>query len=232
MGEGVARRERKHWRGRGKTEQQNQSWQVTVIVQCVSYSVSQWPLKLLRVGLLFDCLQGCLQSQSKMQRAANFLPGTLPLFSSLWVFPGQIWCEGASWSAWFSALTGCCKHQVIIAANVDTWERPCVCFVDAGLEALGCQDEVYLFVNLPVMDTPGCHSRQLGGVESVGNGELVALFKLQESPSSVVCLSNAIFSYCPCPVLVYVRAYFVLKSPWTTSTFFLEVFDMMLSNSF
>ena len=58
------------------------------------------------------------------------------------------------------------------------------------------------------MDTPGCHSRQLVGVESVGNGELVALFKLQESPSSVVCLSNAIFSYCPCPVLVCVGVCF------------------------
>ena len=31
-----------------------------------------------------------------------------------------------------------CKHEVMIAANVGTWERSCVCFVDAGLEALGC----------------------------------------------------------------------------------------------
>ena len=27
------------------------------------------------------------------------------------------------------------KHEVMIAANVGTWERPCVCFVGAGLEA-------------------------------------------------------------------------------------------------
>ena len=38
----------------------------------------------------------------------------------------------------------------MIAANVGTRERPCVCFVDAGHEALGYQDEVYLVVNLPI----------------------------------------------------------------------------------
>ena len=43
-----------------------------------------------------------------------------------------------------------CKHEVMIAANVGALERPCVCFVDAGLEALRCQDEVYLVVNLPI----------------------------------------------------------------------------------
>ena len=55
-----------------------------------------------------------------------------------------------------------------------------VCFVDAGLEleVLGCQDEVYLVVNLPIMGMPGCCHRQLVGVESVGKGELVALCKL------------------------------------------------------
>ena len=30
----------------------------------------------------------------------------------------------------------------MIAANVGTGERPCVCFVDAGFEVLGCQDKV------------------------------------------------------------------------------------------
>ena len=34
------------------------------------------------------------------------------------------------------------NHEVMITANVGTWVRSCVCFVDAGLEALGCQDEV------------------------------------------------------------------------------------------
>ena len=115
----------------------------------------------------------------------------------------------------------------MIAANVGTWERSCVCFADAGLEALGCQEEVYLVVNLPIRDMPGCYPRQLVGVGSVGKDESVALCELKESPSSVICLSNAkIFllslpsagrrqclpsfcksSYCSCPVLVGVSAY-------------------------
>ena len=68
--------------------------------------------------------------------------------------------------------------EVMIAAHVGTWERSCVCFVDAGLEALGCQNEVYLAVNLPIRGTPGCCPRQLVGVESVAKGESIALFKL------------------------------------------------------
>ena len=59
----------------------------------------------------------------------------------------------------------------MIAANVGTGERPCVCFVDAGLEVLGSQDKVYLVVNLPIRDIPGCCLRQLVGVASVGKGE-------------------------------------------------------------
>ena len=69
---------------------------------------------------------------------------------------------------------------------------------------LGCQDKVYnLVVNLPIRGIPGCCPRQLVGVESVGKGESVALCELSESPSSVICLSNAKSSYCPCLVLVY-----------------------------
>ena len=83
----------------------------------------------------------------------------------------------------------------MIAANVGTWERPCVCFV-------------YLVVNLPIRGIPGCCPRQLVGVESAGKGESVALCELSESSSFVVCLSNAKSSYCPCPVLVCVRVYF------------------------
>ena len=56
-----------------------------------------------------------------------------------------------------------CKHEIMITAGVNLWERSCVCFVDAGLEALGCQDEVYLVVNLLIRGTPGCCSRQLVG---------------------------------------------------------------------
>ena len=66
----------------------------------------------------------------------------------------------------------------MIAANVNTWARPCVCFVDAGLEALGCQDGVYLVANLPIRGMPGCCPRQLMGVESVGKSESVALCEL------------------------------------------------------
>ena len=66
----------------------------------------------------------------------------------------------------------------MIAANNSTWERPCVCFVDAGLEAFGCQDEVSLVVNLPIRGIPDCCPRQLVGVESVGKGESVVLCEL------------------------------------------------------
>ena len=38
-------------------------------------------------------------------------------------------------------------------------------------------------------------------------GESVALCELQESPSSVVCLSNAKSPYCPCLVVACVREY-------------------------
>ena len=88
----------------------------------------------------------------------------------------------------------------MIAAKVSTWKRPCVCFVDAGLEMLGCQDEVCLVVNLPFRGIPGCCPRELVRVESVGKGESIALCELSESPFSVVCLSHAKSSYCPCLV--------------------------------
>ena len=65
----------------------------------------------------------------------------------------------------------------MISANVSTWERLCVCFVYTGLEASGCQDEVYLVVNLPI-SMPGSCPGQLVGVESVGKGESVALCEL------------------------------------------------------
>ena len=32
----------------------------------------------------------------------------------------------------------------MIAADVGVWERSCVCFVNAGLEVFGCQDEAVL----------------------------------------------------------------------------------------
>ena len=73
---------------------------------------------------------------------------------------------------------------------------------------LGCKDKVYLIVNLHIRGMPGCCPRQPVGVESVGKVESVVLCELSESPSSVICLSNAKSSYCPCPVLVCVRVYF------------------------
>ena len=39
----------------------------------------------------------------------------------------------------------------------------------------------------------------------------MALCELSGSPSSVVCLSNAKSSYCPCLVLVCVRVYFGIQ---------------------
>ena len=84
-----------------------------------------------------------------------------------------------------------CKHEVMITANTGIQERPCVCFVDAGLEVLGYQDKVCLVVNLPIKGMPGCCPKQLVEVETVGKGGSVALCELQESPFSVICLSNA-----------------------------------------
>ena len=62
-------------------------------------------------------------------------------------------------------------NLMILAANVGTWRRPCVCFVDGRLEAFGCQEEVYLVVNLSIRGMPGCYPRQLLGVESVSKGD-------------------------------------------------------------
>ena len=75
-------------------------------------------------------------------------------------------------------LSGC-KYKVIIAADAGERKRSCVCFVVAGLEMLGCQDEVSLVVNLPVRGVPGCvRTGQLAGMETVGKGESVALCEL------------------------------------------------------
>ena len=71
-----------------------------------------------------------------------------------------------------------CQHEIMIVAIVGTLERPCVCFAHAGVEALGCQDEVYLVVNLPMRGMPRCCPGQHVGVDSVCNGESVALCKL------------------------------------------------------
>ena len=79
-----------------------------------------------------------------------------------------------------------CKHEVMIAASLDSLERSCVCFVVARFEALGCQDEVYLVVNLPIRACQIAVLDNLWGRR--GKGESVALRELQESPSSVVCV--------------------------------------------
>ena len=80
-----------------------------------------------------------------------------------------------------------------------------------------------MVVNLPITGMTGCCPRQRVGVERVGrvSGWLFA--------SSVVCLSNAKFSYCPCSVLVCVRDYFGI--PVTLNdTYFLGVIAMILSS--
>ena len=71
-----------------------------------------------------------------------------------------------------------CKREAMIAANVGTWERSCVCFADAGLEALRCQDEICQVANLAISGMPGCYPRQFVGVESGGKGESVAFCEL------------------------------------------------------
>ena len=39
---------------------------------------------------------------------------------------------------------------------------------------MGCQDNDYLVLNLPIRGMPGCCPKQLVGVDSVGKGESVA----------------------------------------------------------
>ena len=55
------------------------------------------------------------------------------------------------------------------AANIGTRERACVCFVGAGLKALGSPDEGYMVVNLPISGMSRCCLKQLVGVDSVGS---------------------------------------------------------------
>ena len=62
------------------------------------------------------------------------------------------------------------KH-LVFSFNLTVVSTRSRCILDAGLEALECQDEVYLIVNLPVRGMPSCGPRQLVGVESVGKGE-------------------------------------------------------------
>ena len=94
------------------------------------------------------CLRRC-QGRGELQTSHVPYPRTLPLFS------GQVKLDMRALreALGFQRQLEGCKHEVMIAANVGTWERSCVCFVDAGFEALGCPDEVYLVVTLPV---PGC----------------------------------------------------------------------------
>ena len=79
----------------------------------------------------------------------------------------------------------------MIAATVSIRERSCVCFVDAGLEALGCQDDAYLVMNLPIKGMPAY------GEEECWQG--LALCELWEFASSVIYLSNAKSSYSSVP---------------------------------
>ena len=100
-----------------------------------------------------------------MQTSHLPLPGTLPLFSGLELFQVKLDSTALREALSFQTQLDGCKHEVMIAANVGTWERPCVCFADAGPEALESQDEVYLVVDLPVRGKPGCCPRQLVWVE-------------------------------------------------------------------
>ena len=78
-----------------------------------------------------------------MQRAANFLP-TLTWIVELFHYFGvfeflQVILDVKTLheALVFQLQLDSCIHEVIIAANVSTWERSCVCFVDTGLEVFG-----------------------------------------------------------------------------------------------
>ena len=54
----------------------------------------------------------------------------------------------------FQLQLNCYEHEVMITANVGTWERRCVCFVDAGLEALGVRMEFVVVQVTAVLSPP------------------------------------------------------------------------------
>ena len=133
-------------------------------------------------GVSFRLFAKVFTSLSRTKRAAHFSSTSIWNTSVIWrsfeylqvKSDAKALCEVLG----FQLQLNGCKLEVMIAFNVSNWERPCICFVDARLEAFGCQDEVYLVVNLPIRRIPGCCHRQLVGVESVGKGESVALCKL------------------------------------------------------
>ena len=96
----------------------------------------------------------------------------------------------------------------MITNNVGIRERSFVRFVQAELEALECQDEVCLVVNLPIRGMPNCCPRQFVWLRML-EMESRWFFAI-----SVVCVSNARSFYCPCPVLVCVSAYFDIAIPY------------------
>ena len=67
-----------------------------------------------------------------------------------------------------------------------------------------------MVANLPIRGMPGCCPRQLMGVESVGKSELwlFANSRSLHPLSFVFPVPNS--SYCPCPVLVCVKACFTI----------------------
>ena len=95
----------------------------------------------------------------------------------------------------FQLLLDGCKHEVMIAANVGTWERPCVWFLMPDLKRWVVIMKSIWLSTCPIRAMPGCCPRQLVGVESVGKGESVAVCKHQEFSFPVVCLSSSESSY-------------------------------------
>ena len=86
----------------------------------------------------------------------------------------------------------------MITASVGAWERSCVYVVDSGLEALGCQDKVYLVVNLPIRGMPDCCSTQLVRVKGEGwwqggvGGSLQTVIFVSRMPSTLLLSSAGI----------------------------------------
>ena len=107
----------------------------------------------------------------------------------------------------FQLLLDGCKHEVMIAANVGTWERPCVCFFMPDLKRW-----VVIMKSIWLSTCPSGPC-QVAVLDNLWGWRVLArvswwhLCKLLESPSSVICLSNAKSSCCPCPVFVCVRIY-------------------------
>ena len=188
-----------------------------------SSSVSQKTLQLLTVSLLLDCLLGCLHRwQGRRVLQTTIAWNTSAIVGSL------------SFSRSNRMRGLFVKRSVfsfnLMVASTRSWSLPKSApgkdFVFALLMldyALGCEDEVYVVVNLHIRGMPGCCARQLAGVECWEWWAGGSLWTLGVSILSFVSvMPNLPTVLAQCWYLL--GPTLALQSLWTTSISFLEVF--------